>query len=68
MSANVDYISTEHLPEAFAAEFFKNKAENILNETMINDSIYNSRQKTIPEETCFMSKENIKECFQTLKL
>ena len=64
---NGDYIGKDNLPEAFA-EFFKNKVENILTETMIDDSIYNGRQKIIPDETCFMSKEDITECFKTLKL
>ena len=66
-ATNGDYIGSDHLPEAFA-EHFKNKVKNILSETVIDDYIYNGRQKIIPEETCFMSKDNIKECLKTLKL
>ncbi len=31
------------------------------------NSIYNGKEKIIPEEICFMSRENIQECFKSLK-
>jgi hypothetical protein len=55
------------LPGVFA-DHFKSKVDNIINETDLNETIYNGKQKIIPEKLNFISIDNVRECVNSIKM
>ena len=66
LSLNDIEIASSDLPDIFA-DFFKNKVNNIVQEQVINNDVYNGVRKLYCAESHFMSIENILEAVNTLK-
>ena len=51
---------------AFAC-FFSNKVNSIVNQTVIEPSVYNGKKKVNPENKFFMTSTDIEECLKSIK-
>ena len=50
------------------ATFFSNKVINLANSTVINDNVYNGRNKVTINDKMFMDGASIRECIMSLKV
>ena len=56
-----------NISESFAG-FFDKKVTNIVNQTLVNQDVYNGRRKIHANAEMFMAKNNIIECINSLKI
>ena len=66
MSFNNQEIPPSELPDVFA-KFFKSKVQSIVDEQVVNDSVYNGKRKIWTTDHHFMSLNNIITVVKTLK-
>ena len=66
MTLNNEPIENDDLPETFA-NFFKNKVNNIVQEQLIVDSVYNGKRKIVGADAHFMSVEKVIEAVNSMK-
>ena len=66
LSLHDRWTDNNHLPDTFA-NFFKSKVDDIVNESIVSDTVYNGRQKITPTSLNYMSIENVKDCMKSLK-
>ena len=67
MTLNNEPVKYDQLSEGFA-EFFEKKVGDIVKETVVNPRVYNGGQKIYAESSAFMTRDNILECMNGLKL
>ena len=60
-------IENEQVAERFA-NYFDTKIKNFLQQTSINDNVYNGARKVIAEEKIFMDPTSVRECIASLKI
>ena len=66
LSLNDRWVNNDQLPDAFA-NYFKSKVDDIVNESIISNTVYNGRIKITATSSNFMSIENVKDCIMSLK-
>ena len=60
-------IPVVNVSESFA-EFFDKKVTDIVNQTLVNPSVYNGRWKINANADMFMTRNNIIDCINMIKL
>ena len=55
------------IPDAFAS-FFKTKITNIVNESQINNNVYNGTRKVNVNDENFMNETNVKDAIVSIKI
>ena len=61
-----EQISPAEVPESFA-KFFDDKIKHVLEETMVDDTVYNGVKKVNAESKFFMTPSLVRECICSLK-
>ena len=66
MFLNTTQINSDDLPDTFA-DFFKNKVQNIVNNQVIDDQIYNGKRKVNVNSVDFMTENDVLKAVKSLK-
>ena len=66
MSYNNQNVNRNELPDAFA-DFFQSKVENIVNNQIINDQVYNGKKRVDTQTLNFMSENEVLKAIKSLK-
>ena len=67
MFSNNAQIAIKEIPDAFAS-FFKTKISDIVNESRINNNVYNGRRKVNANDEHFMNELDIKNAILSVKI
>ena len=67
MTLDSEPVKCDQISERFA-EFFEKKVGDIVKETVVNPRVFNGGQKIYAESSAFMTRDNILECMNGLKL
>ena len=66
MSYNNQNVNRNELPDAFA-DFFQSKVENIVNNQIINDQVYNGKKRVATQTLNFMGENEVLNAIKSLK-
>ena len=67
MNINGIPIASDNVAERFA-NFFEEKVTRIVNETIVNQSVYNGRSKMVADPSMFMTRNKVSKCIKDLVL